>query len=317
MTLPSLPTLLPLLLSVLHFTLLLCMPILLIGVVNRTTSWWAGRRGPGLLQSGWDLRRLLAKQSLRGTHAGPLFQAAPYVALVASVLSACMLPLLGAFAPLQFPFDFVVAIYLLGVARVALLIGAMDVGSAFAGMGAARAAGLGSYAEPALFLLLGSACAATGMNSFSDVIGGLHHTPLAALLAVPALLLLFILLQTECSRVPVDDPRTHLELTMIDEAMLLDYSGPELAAMQFTSAVRMTLYAGLMASLVNPFNPGLQPLEASLFGVCGMLVVALAVGCTESWVARLPMRWVSSYTLVASVLALLVFALVGLGLLKT
>jgi len=311
------PVLQQLLLPLLHCLLLLCMPILLTGVVNRTTSWWAGRRGPGLLQLGWDLRRLLGKQSMRGDHAGVLFRAAPYVGLAASGLGAAMVPLLGQFAPLQFPFDFVVAIYLLGVARVALLIGAMDVGGAFESMGAARAAGLGSYAEPALFLLLGSACAATGMTSFADVIGRLHQTPLFALMAIPLLLALFILLQAECSRVPVDDPHTHLELTMIHEAMLLDYSGPELAAMQFAAAVRMALYAGLMTTLVNPFNPWLQPLATIAFSVCGMVVVALAVGCTESWVARLPMRWVNHYTLGASVLALLGFALVGLGMFGT
>lgn len=293
--------------------LVLCMPILLIGVVNRTKSWWVGRRGPGLLQSGWDLWRLLGKRAVVSRTASALFSAGPYVVLVCSFFAASMAPVLGRFAPLQFPYDFVAVAYTLGLARILLMLCAMDVGSSFEGMGAAREAAFSSYAEPALFLLLGTACAATGLHSFADVIGSLHQSAGYGFLVLPLVLTLFILLQAEAARVPVDDPLTHLELTMVHEVMVLDHSGPELAAMQYAAALKMTLYAGLIAALLNPFDPLRMPVAAVLFSVAAMLAVAVAVGCVESLTARLPMRWVPAYILLASALGLLAMVAVGLG----
>jgi formate hydrogenlyase subunit 4 len=223
-----------------------------------------------------------------------------------------MVPMLGQFAPLQFSFDFVAVAYTLGLARILLMLCAMDVGSSFEGMGAAREASFSSFAEPAFFLLLGTACAATGLHSFADVIGGLHHSTRYVFIVAPLVLVLFILLQTEAARVPVDDPLTHLELTMIHEVMVLDHSGPELAAMQYAAALKMTLYAGLIAALLNPFDPLLEPIAAVLFSTVTMLCVGAAIGCVESLTARLPMRWVPIYVLLASGFALLAMSLVGL-----
>jgi formate hydrogenlyase subunit 4 len=301
-----------LLLSVVQMLLVLCMPILLVGVVNRTKSWWVGRRGPGLLQSLWDLRRLVGKRAVVSTTASVLFSAGPYVVLVCSLFAASMAPMLGQFAPLQFSYDFVAVAYTLGLARILLMLCAMDVGSSFEGMGAAREASFSSFAEPALFLLLGTASVATGLHSFADVIGGLHNSASYSFIVVPLMLALFILLQAEAARVPVDDPLTHLELTMIHEVMVLDHSGPELAIMQYAAALKMTLYAGLIAALLNPFDPLMYPLAAVLFSVSAMLSVAVAVGCVESLTARLPMRWVPVYVLLASAFSLLAMALVGL-----
>lgn len=302
-----------LLLSVVQVALVLCMPILLVGVVNRTKSWWVGRRGPGLLQSLWDLWRLVGKRAVVSSTASVVFSVGPYVVLVCSLFAASMVPMLGQFAPLQFSYDFVAVAYTLGLARILLMLSAMDVGSSFEGMGAAREASFSSFAEPALFLLLGTASAATGLHSFASVIGSLHHSASYAYIVVPLVLVLFILLQTEAARVPVDDPLTHLELTMIHEVMVLDHSGPELAAMQYAGALKMTLYAGLIAALLNPFDPLLYPAAAVLFSLAAMLAVAVAVGCVESLTARLPMRWVPAYVLLASAFSLLAMALVGLG----
>ncbi len=300
-------------LSLLHWLLVLGMPILLVGTINRTKSWWVGRRGPGLLQSAWDLWRLLGKQPVVSTTASPLFRAGAYVVLVGSLLAMSMIPLLGRFAPFQFAYDFVVVAYTLGLARILLMLSAMDVGSSFEGMGAAREAAFSTYAEPALFLLLGTASAATGLSSFADVIGALHGTVHFSLIVVPLVAALLILLQTDAARVPVDDPLTHLELTMIHEVMVLDHSGPELAAMQYAAALKMTLYAGLIAALVNPFDPLVSPLAAVLVSFGVMLTVAVVVGCIESLTARLPMRRVPAYVLLASAAALLSMAIVGFG----
>lgn len=296
------------LLGVAHATVVLAMPILMVGLVNRTKSWWAGRRGPKLAQSFWDLLRLLRKRPVTSSVATPLFRAGSWVVMVASLLAALIAPVFGAVAPLQFDHDFILLAYTLGLARIFLMLSAMDVGSSFEGMGAAREASFTAFIEPALFLLVGTAALATGQGSLAGAIGQWQDSASLAWLAVPAVLVLFVLLQAEAARVPVDDPLTHLELTMIHEVMVLDHSGPELAAMQYAAAVKMTLYAGLVAALLNPFDVRAEPVAAIAASIALMAAVAVAVGCVESLVARLRMRHVPRYLMLATLLAAL-----GLG----
>ena len=301
----------PVWLTLAHIALVLGMPFLLIGVINRTKSWWAARKGPGLLQSFHDLRRLLRKRPVVSHTATPLFRASAWVVLACSLLAMGFAPVLGQFAPLSFAHDFVAMAYTLGLARLVLMLAAMEVGSPFEGMGAAREAMFGAFAEPALFLLLATLSVATGMSSFADLLGHLHHTPYYALIVLPLTLALLILLQTEAARVPVDDPQTHLELTMIHEVMILDHSGPDLAAMQYAAGLKLTLYCGLIATLLNPFDPLVAPLAAIATSIGLMLAVAVVVGCFESLMARLPLKWVTGYVWVAGWLTLLAAAVVG------
>lgn len=286
-----------------HLATVLAMPILMIGIVNRTKSLWAGRKGPRLLQSLWDLWRLLRKRPVISAVSTPLFRAGAWVVLAASLLAAMIAPIFGPVAPLQFSHDFIVFAYTLGLARLFLMLSAMDVGSSFEGMGAAREASFTAFVEPALFLLIGASCVATGQTSFAGLIGQWHQAAAFPWLAVPAVVVLFVLLQAEASRVPVDDPMTHLELTMVHEVMVLDHSGPELAAMQYGSAIKMTTYAGLIAALLNPFDPLDDPLVCALASLIVMAAVAVAVGCVESLVARLRMRLVPRYLMLGSLLA--------------
>ncbi len=302
-----------LLLGAVHVLLVLALPVLMTGVVNRTKALWAGRKGPRLLQSAWDLQRLWRKRPVYSATATPLFRAGAYVVLLATVLATLVAPMLGGFAPAGFEHDFVLFAYTLGLARLFLMLSALDVGSSFEGMGAAREASFAMLAEPALFLLVGAASVATGHTSFAGLIGQLHASAPYPWLVVPAVATLFILLQVEAARVPVDDPLTHLELTMIHEVMILDHSGPELAAMQYAAGLKMTLYAGLIAALLNPFDPFATPLACVLTSLAVMLGVAVAVGCVESLVARLRMRWVAGYVLAASVTAAACMAVVGWG----
>lgn len=297
-----------------HVLLALAMPILMLGLVNRTKSLWAGRKGPGLLQPFWDLQRLLRKQAVYSTVTTPLFRAGPWVVLVASLLGAMIAPILGNLAPLQFSHDFILFAYTLGLARLFLMLSALDVGSSFEGMGAAREASFTSFIEPALFLLLGSALVAGGGSSFAGLIAQLQHSAAYGWLVVPAVLVLFVLLQAEAARVPVDDPLTHLELTMIHEVMVLDHSGPELAAMQYAAGLKMMTYGGLIAALLNPYDAALAPLPAVLSALAIMALVAVAVGCVESLTARLRMHLVPRYLMLASLLAAL--CLVGAGWLE-
>jgi formate hydrogenlyase subunit 4 len=297
-------------LALVHGVLVLLMPIVLTGVINRTKSWWAGRKGPRLLQLASDLRRLLYKRPVVSVVASPLFRSGAWVVLVCNLLAAAMSPMLGPFAPLQFAYDFIAVAYTLGLARLALMVSAMDVGSSFEGMGAAREAGFSAFAEPALFLLFGTLLAATGLTSFAGLIGHLHRTPYYLLVVAPLAFALLVLLQTEAARVPVDDPLTHLELTMIHEVMILDHSGPELAAMQYAAGLKMTLYAGLLAALLNPLDVRVEPFAATLSSMGLMLLVACVVGCIEALTARLAMRWVPRYVLLAAAAALLGMLLV-------
>ena len=291
------------LMVVAHLLLALAMPVLMVGLVNRTKSLWAGRKGPRLLQSGWDLLRLLRKRSVYSAVATIMFRAGAWVVLGASVLAAMIAPILGGVAPLQFSHDFIVFAYTLGLARIFLMLSALDVGSSFEGMGAAREASFTAFVEPALFLLLGCASVATGQTSFADLIGHLPQGDSFRWLVVPVVVALFVLLQAEASRVPVDDPLTHLELTMVHEVMVLDHSGPELAAMQYASAVKLTTYAGLIAALLNPFDPLAAPVACLLSSLFVMVAVAVVVGCVESLVARLRMRLVPRYLMLASLVA--------------
>ncbi len=298
-------------LGLVHLLIALAMPLLMVGLVNRTKSLWAGRKGPRLLQLAWDLLRLLRKRPVYSVVATPLFRVGAYVVLAAALLAAMIAPLLGSFAPLQFDHDFIVFAYTLGLARIFLMLSAMDVGSAFEGMGAAREASFSAFVEPALFLLIGAASVATGSTSFAGLIGHLHQAESFQWLVVPAVVVLFILLQAEAARVPVDDPLTHLELTMVHEVMILDHSGPDLAAMQYAAALKMTIYAGLIAALLNPFDPVGAPLASIATSLLVMAAVAVAVGCIESLTARLALRLVPRYLMLASVAAALCLAIVG------
>lgn len=286
-----------------HGVLALGMPFFLVGCINRTKARWCGRKGPGLWQSFHDMRRLLAKHPVRSSTATALFPLGAWVVLACAVFAMALVPLFGQFAPITFPLDFVAVAYVLGLGRMVLMLSAMDVGSPFEGMGAAREAMLGAFAEPALFLVLGTAAAATGMGSFAAILGQLHTSPHYHLIALPLSLALLVLLQTEAARVPVDDPATHLELTMIHEVMVLDHSGAELAAMQYAAGLKLTLYAGLIATLLNPFHPLQDPWMAVGTGTLIMVAVAVVVGCFESLMARLPLPQVPRYVWLAGWLA--------------
>jgi formate hydrogenlyase subunit 4 len=224
----------PVWLTLAHIGLVLGMPFLLIGVINRTKSWWAARKGPGCCNR-FTTCAACCQTPGGQPHRHPAVsrQCLGGAGLQSAGDGLCAL--LGQFAPLSFAHDFVAMAYTLGLARLVLMLAAMDVGSPFEGMGASREAMFGAFAEPALFLLLGTLSAATGLSSFADLLGQLHHTPYYALIVLPLALALLMLLQTEAARVPVDDPQTHLELTMIHEVMILDHSGPDLAAMQYAA----------------------------------------------------------------------------------
>ena len=279
------------------------------GIANRTKSALTGRRGAPVLQLYWDLARLWRKGVVYSRTTTLIFRVAPVVLLAATLLAAALLPLDGRHALLSFPGDLVAFAGLLGLGRFVLALAAMDTGSSFEGMGASREVTVASFAEPALFLCFIVLVLATGQLDLA----GMYGPPLSAAwpLAAPSLGLaagsLFIVALAETCRVPVDDPLTHLELTMIHEVMVLDHSGPDLALILYAGAVKMALFGVLVAGVLLP-RAGWPPGQALAALLLGLVLVAIAIGVVESVMARLRMNRVPQLLIAASALA--VFALI-------
>ena len=227
----------PLLAYLLHLVLALVLAPLLPGIINRIKAKYSGRHGKPVLQLYYDIFKLLRKGEVISTTTSGVLSLGPAVTVATTFCALALLPLGGAVSPLHFTGDFLLAAYLLGMGRFALILSALDTGSSFEGMGASREAAFSALAEPVLFLcLLTLACVGVRMGlddylSLSRMLGGRPGTEWllgrAELLLVPVVF--FALLLVENCRIPVDDPDTHLELTMIHEVMILDHSGPNLA----------------------------------------------------------------------------------------
>ena len=286
-----------------HAAALLAVPILLVGVVNRTKSCWAGRKGVPMLQALYDIVRLMSKRPVYSGVATVFVKAAPSVVLGTALVSGLLVPLLGRETPLAFPFDFVFFAYAWGLGRIFLMLGALDTGSSFEGMGASREATFSALIEPAFFLAAGTLAAASGKSSLAELLRFRPDDPSTAVVWGGGLAALFVLLQVESARIPVDDPSTHLELTMIHEVMVLDHSGPDLAAIQYAAAIKMTVCAGLLAALLNPLDPAAGPALFAAMNLGLILGVGVAVGTVESIIARLKLRTVPEYIFMAIVAA--------------
>ena len=289
--------------------LLLLLPPLLLGVVNRVKAIVAGRKGPPVLQLYLDVWKLLHKGAVYSRTTTWVFRAGPAVGLAAIATAGTMLPVAGQPAVIAFAGDFVLFAYLLALSRFATALAALDTGSSFEGMGAAREVSFASMAEPALFLVLVVMARATGSLSLSGMLGPALAPAWRA--AAPALLLsaiaLFVVALAENSRIPVDDPNTHLELTMIHEVMVLDHSGPDLAFILYGASLKFFLFGALFVRLVADAGiAGFWAAEAAF--VVELVGFALLVGIVESVMARLRLTRVPQMLVGASVLS--VFALV-------
>ncbi len=261
---------------------------LLVGVIQRTKAKLAGRRGPPYLQLYFDLAKLLRKGAVYSRTTTWVFRLGPSVGLAATLVALSMLPMGRTAGLVAFPGDVVLLAYLLGLARFATVLAALDTGSAFAGMGASREVQFAALAEPALLLGLAALARQTGALSLSGMLTSLSPVNWAD--AAPALILvataLLVVLLVENARIPIDDPATHLELTMIHEVMVLDHGGPDLAFIEYAAALRLWLFAAVLVGITVPVRTGSFTTDAAAF-VGGLLVVAIAVGVIESTMARL------------------------------
>ena len=287
--------------SCLHLAILLLLPPLLPGVINRVKAKFAGRRGPPLLQPYFDLARLLRRGLVLSHTTTWIFIAGPIVTLAATLAAGLLLPLGGLPPLLAFGGDAVLFAYLFGLARFFTTAAALDTGSAFEGMGSARELTFATLSEPALFFALLVLSRLSGSLS----LGTMLQAPAAAGAAAAAPLVLigiglFIVLLAEACRIPVDDPATHLELTMIHEAMVLDHSGPLLALIHYTAALKLLVLGAVLLPVALPFTGGDHGLDTVRL-LAGLLGLAVVVGVVESVLARLQMRHVP-YLLVGALL---------------
>ncbi len=276
---------------------------LLPGIINKVKAWVAGRRGPPVLQLYYDLAKLWRKGVVLSTAVSPGHIAGPAVAWVALVGAALLLPLGADGAGVAFRGDGLLFVYLLAMARFCTSGAALDTGSAFEGMGVAREVSYAVLAEAAIITALLTLGLQSGSVSLAHMLAPSAGAG-AALLAAG----LFTVLLAENCRVPFDDPNTHLELTMIHEVMVLDHSGPPLAAILHGASVKLMIFAVLLAEAVLPIGE-LPPFTAATALLGAVLVVAVGVGLVESLLARFAFRRVPLLLTTAFLLCL--FALMA------
>jgi len=282
----------------LRLALWLLLAPLLPGIINKVKAWVAGRRGPPVLQLYYDLAKLWSKGVVMSQLASPGFIIGPAVAWTALLGAALLMPLGPAGGEVSFHGDVLLLIYLLALARFCTAWAAMETGSAFEGMGSAREVSYAVLAEAAIIAAGLSLVVHTGSVSLDTLLSPSAGAG-AALLAAG----LFLVLLAENCRVPFDDPNTHLELTMIHEGMILDHSGPPLAAILHGASLKLLLFSVLLVQAVLPVGE-LSPLAAAGALAAGVLAVTVAVGLVESLLARLAFKRVPLLLITAFLLCL-------------
>jgi formate hydrogenlyase subunit 4 len=266
------------------------------GVATRTRAFMTGRRGAPVWQLYADLWKLSRRGIVYARVTTIAFRLVPIVALAGLLAAALLVPLDGRTSVFAFPGDIAAFVSTLALARFALVLGALDTGSSFEGMGASREVTFAALVEFAFFVCLAALSIATRQISLSGAAGAplVDRWPAAA----PALSMVaagwFILTLAECSRSPVDDPTTHLELTMIHEVMVLDHSGPDLAVILYASAVKLSVLTALLVRIVWPVAALSFELRLATL-VAGMVLGGILVGVVEASMARLKLARVPLY----------------------
>ena len=304
--------------SMAHYCLGILLAPLLLGIINRVKAKFAGRRGRPYFQLYYDLAKLLRKSAVYSETTSPVFRLGPLIGLGGVLAALLFVPLGGTPALAHFTGDFILAAYLLALGRFMTMLAALDTGSAFEGMGASREAVYSALAEPVLLLVF----VPLGMTVKSFTLSSMlapftpyaweHYWPVLVLVGTA----LFILLLTENCRIPVDDPNTHLELTMIHEVMILDHGGVDLAIIEFASALKLWFFCAVIVGSSFPdvtlFVAGTPageifqgPLVSLLLALCGIFLIAVLVGVTESVMARLKLTKVPALLTLAGALTAL------------
>ena len=259
---------------------------LLVGWIRKLKARLQNRRGASVLQPYRDLRKLLVKEARVAHTASPLFRAAPYIVFVTTWLAAATVPLVAVSLPTAAIADIIVLVGLLALARFFLALAGMDVGTAFGGMGASREMLVSALAEPAMLMAvftLAMSAHSTNLASVIDYQLGAFALRPSFLFALGGLILVAL---AETGRIPVDNPATHLELTMIHEAMLLEYSGRHLALMEWAAQIKLLLYGALIANIFFPWGIARSFAPAALGIGLAAVVLKLSRSARRSRSAR-------------------------------
>jgi formate hydrogenlyase subunit 4 len=285
-------------------------PFFFLGLINKVKAFWEGRKGAPVLQLYYDFLKLIRKGEVISKTTSFVFKLAPSINAAAVLFALLLIPFPFLGSVISFPCDFVMFAYVLGLSRFMLVLAALDTGSSFEGMGASREVTFSILIETAFFIVLGTLALLTDQISFNAIFTMLNISPgYSMLVKILLVTSLFVMLLAEGSRVPVDDPKTHLELTMIHEVMILDYSGPDLAFMMYAVGMKMVLIALLIANLCIP--PYLLPLPAILLFVSILFLVFLSLSFIESLIARSRMSHVPQFIFLMTALSLTAFAVVA------
>lgn len=277
-----------------QMTLVLAAAPLVTGIVRALKARLTRRRGASVFQPYRDLLRLLRKEATVAENASWLFRTAPYVIFAMTWIAAALVPTFAAGLLFSWTADLIAIVALLGTARFFLALAGMDVGTAFGGIGASREVMIAALAEPALIMIVFTLALIAGSTQLSEIATFMASPAVGIRVSLAlALVALVIVALAENARMPVDNPATHLELTMVHEAMVLEYSGRHLALIELASSLKLLLYISLIACVFTPW--GMAPAEdgdtALLIGA-GAYVLKLVVGCFalavfESSVAKL------------------------------
>ena len=293
-------------------TLILLLAPLLTGLVRKVKARLQRRRGPPLLQPYLDLRRLLGKDAVVAENASWLFRVAPYFVFAATWVAAALIPTFAANLMFSWSGDLITITALLGSARFALALAGMDIGTSFGGIGASREMMIASLAEPAMLMIVFSVALIAGSTQLSTIAEAMlnGHEGLRVSLAL-ALVALVIVAVAENGRIPVDNPATHLELTMVHEAMVLEYSGRHLAMIEWAASLKLMLYVSMIACVFVPVGLAgdmaspVRDAVGAVAWVAKMAVGGIALGVAEMSVAKMRVFRVPNFLGAALMLGLL------------
>ena len=275
------------------------------GVIIRTKSLASGRKGPGIFQPLSDVARLFKKGAVYSETSSFVFRIAPTIYFSSVFVAMLVVPFGQSKGLISFNGDFIFFAYVLGLGKFFSIIGAMDTGSSFEGMGASREALYSMFAEPAFFILMGSLALLTGHTSFQEIFSALHlGSSISYALAVLAAFVFLLIAMIENSRMPLDDPKTHLELTMVHEVMILDNSGFDLGLILMAGYVKFAVYGAI---IFNLFSGTISYEYAIPMFFVIQLILAVAVGMIESFMARFRMNHNAQFIVVLSSVSLLIF----------
>jgi formate hydrogenlyase subunit 4 len=268
-----------LLASIFQLILLLSISPLISGIIKTLKARLQMRRGPGIFQPYRDLYKLLRKRMVIPETSSWIFTAAPVMVFSTSVLVGLLVPMITAEAPLSLFGGVLAVVYLLGLGRFFLALGGLDAGSSFGGLGSSREMTISALAEPAMMLAIFTVALSASSTNLSEVVRGAigQSWRFLAPSQILAFAALFIVLIAETGRIPVDNPATHLELTMIHEAMILEYSGPYLALIEWGAAVKQLILMTLLINIFYPFGLSVDWTAASLAIGCGSYLLKLVI----------------------------------------